>query len=74
MSEPIEFKPENVGNTIVEITKGQFKGYKIIIRTTVSYVTFDGKYDESKLPIFMVTHHDKYVVIPLKTDLRKDMK
>lgn len=69
-----EFKPENVGETRLVITKGQFKGYTILIRTAVTNVLFEGNYAPNETPIFTVTHHDSFIVVPPPQDIRKDMK
>ena len=72
-----KFKPETVGETRITITDGQFKGYAVIVRTAVSNVIFEDKYEDEdtrKKPIFRITHHDSFVVIPPQIDVRKSMK
>lgn len=61
-----KFKPENVGETRITITEGQFKDYVIIVHTAVSKVIFENKYDtmHKGIPEFRVTHHDSFTVIP----------
>lgn len=70
-----KFKPENVGETIVTITEGPYKGYKIILRTTISNVEFNNKFfPDGKKPDFDVLHNDNFIVIPPEVDIRKEMK
>ena len=70
-----KFKLENLGETVITITDGPYKGYTIILRTAIVNVEFNNKFfPDGTKPDFYVTHSDTFIVIPLATDLRKSMK
>lgn len=70
----VDFKVDKMGETQIAITEDKFKGYAILVRTTVAAITFDGKYDDKGHPIFGVNQANSLITIPPKVDIRKDMK
>jgi hypothetical protein len=70
----IDFKSDKSGELQVTVTEGKFKGYTILIRTSVVSLVFDNKFDPKGHPIFGVTQANSVITIPPKVDVRKDMK
>jgi len=70
----VDFKTDKIGETQVSLTSDPFKGFVILIRTSVSAITFDDKYDDKGKPVFGITMGSSIIIIPPKVDIRKEMK
>jgi hypothetical protein len=70
----VNFKTDKMGETQITITEEKFRGYTILIRTSVATVIFDNKFDPKGHPVFGLTNTNSVITIPPKVDVRKDMK